>query len=82
MPVRKTDIELLKCLFEHGIWGKHHWTIPTIQRACHRRMRKGLRQKLQRLVNEGYLWTKAMRHFAVTQRGKDFLIETGEVEYP
>ncbi|MHA1666786.1 MAG: hypothetical protein ACTSW7_05390 [Candidatus Thorarchaeota archaeon] len=52
-----------------------------IQNNCNNRVRKGLRKKLNKLVNAGYVWHKgSMQHLAVTPEGRDFLIEIGELD--
>ncbi len=77
--ISEDDISLLKCLYDHGIFGKHHWTLVTIQKVCHGNVRKGLRKRLRRLESRKFVWSKGADHFAVTPEGRDYLSLIGEI---
>jgi hypothetical protein len=80
MTLSRREIELLKCMYNHGYYQAHHKSFAVIQNNCNNRVRKGLRKKLNKLVNAGYVWHKgSMQHLAVTPEGRDFLIEIGEL---
>ena len=81
MSLKSADIQLLKCMYDHGFYGRHHKMRVTIQHVCHGNVRKGLRKKLERLKNQGYVWSKGADHFAVTSAGRDFLSSIGEIDY-
>ncbi len=79
MTLKKEDIQLLKCLFDHGIFLAHHKKMVTIQRMCHDNVRKGLRKRLRRLESLGYVKSKGADHFSVTSEGRDYLSNLGEI---
>jgi ribosomal protein S19E (S16A) len=79
MTLKPAEVQLLKCMYDHGYYGGHHKMLVTIQKVCFGNVRKGLRNKLRRLESHGYVQSKGYDHFSVTPEGRDFLSDIGEI---
>jgi hypothetical protein len=49
------DLDLLSCLYNKGIIESKHRRVDSIAGLCHIREKKGLKKRLRRLAEQGYL---------------------------